>query len=87
MLVQAYANTEQLTRVSFQVQAHYGNSNGKLGNNAFKGKTQGSSRGHNRVCTQCGRTNHIVEKCSSNMVIHQVLKVRERLKISPQHSI
>ncbi|KAI5443649.1 hypothetical protein KIW84_012338 [Lathyrus oleraceus] len=29
----------------------------------IRGKPQGGARGHNRVCTHCGRTNHTVETC------------------------
>lgn len=51
--------------VAFQVQTHSGNYNGKPRNDSFRGKTQGSNgaRGHNRICTHRGRTNHTVETC------------------------
>ncbi|XP_058764417.1 uncharacterized protein LOC131637865 [Vicia villosa] len=42
-----------------------GNGNSKTGNNYGKGRTQsyGGAKGHSRVCTHCGRTNHTVETC------------------------
>ncbi|KAI5415069.1 hypothetical protein KIW84_040506 [Lathyrus oleraceus] len=51
-------NTEET--MAFQIQTNSGNSYGKP--NYSKGKTQGfiSARGHNRVCSHCGRTNHNV---------------------------
>ncbi|KAI5392589.1 hypothetical protein KIW84_077112 [Lathyrus oleraceus] len=39
-----------------------GNFNGKPGNNYFRGKSQGQ-KGHNRMCTDYGRTNHTIETC------------------------
>lgn len=49
--------------VTLHVQAHEGNYNVKHGNNNFRAKNQDKNnrRGHNRVCTHFGRTNHIVE--------------------------
>ncbi|XP_050870568.1 uncharacterized protein LOC127073460 [Lathyrus oleraceus] len=54
-------NTEET--VAFQIQTNSRSSNGKP--NYSKSKTQGfnSARGHNRVCSHCGRTNHTVETC------------------------
>ncbi|XP_050920059.1 uncharacterized protein LOC127137662 [Lathyrus oleraceus] len=50
---------------AFQLHITSGNSNGKSGHNNYKGKAQGQggTRGQNRVCTHCGRTNHTVETC------------------------
>lgn len=49
--------------VAFQIQTNSGNSYGKP--SYSKSKTQGflSARGHNRVCSYGGRTNHTVETC------------------------
>ncbi|KAI5416297.1 hypothetical protein KIW84_041373 [Lathyrus oleraceus] len=45
------------------IQTNLGNSYGK--SNYSKGKTQTfiSARGHNRVCSHCGRTSHTMETC------------------------
>lgn len=65
IMAQAYANVEEPVTTSCQVQAHYGNSNGKPGNNDFRGKNQGFAGpgGQNRICTRYDRTNHTVETC------------------------
>ncbi|MCH94998.1 retrovirus-related pol polyprotein from transposon TNT 1-94, partial [Trifolium medium] len=44
-----------------QVNSTQSNSHGKGG--FYKGKGQGSSKSGNRVCTHCGKTNHIVDNC------------------------
>ncbi|XP_058761796.1 uncharacterized protein LOC131635210 [Vicia villosa] len=61
-LVKASSNPEEITTIC-QVQASSGNSHSKPGQNSSKGRIQGYGKGHNRVCTHCGRTNHTVETC------------------------
>ncbi|XP_058783256.1 uncharacterized protein LOC131657927 [Vicia villosa] len=58
-------NTSGEEVVAFQVRTASGNQAGKSGNNAYKGKVRGygGAKGHNRVCTHCGRTNHTIETC------------------------
>lgn len=42
-----------------------GNNSSKPDNNNFRGKSNGykGAKGTNRVCTHCGRTNHMIETC------------------------
>ncbi|KAI5419510.1 hypothetical protein KIW84_043614 [Lathyrus oleraceus] len=49
--------------VALQVQTTEGNYDAKQGNTNYKGKNQGyhGSKGTNRICTHCGRTNHTLE--------------------------
>ncbi|PNX83771.1 hypothetical protein L195_g039819, partial [Trifolium pratense] len=47
--------------MAMQVNSNQHNFNAKGGNN--KGKGQNSFRGGNRLCTHCGKSNHIVENC------------------------
>jgi hypothetical protein len=51
--------------VALQVQTTEGNYAAKQGNTNYKVKNQGyhGSKGTNRICTHCGRTNHTVETC------------------------
>ncbi|XP_050909665.1 uncharacterized protein LOC127123495 [Lathyrus oleraceus] len=65
VMAKAYANIEEPITVACQAKAHYGNSNGKPRNNAFRGKNQGfvGPRCQNHICIHCGRTNHIMETC------------------------
>lgn len=58
------ASTAEET-VALQVQTTEGNYVAKQGNTNYKGKNQGyhGSKGTNRICTHCGRTNHTVETC------------------------
>lgn len=74
-------NNEEI--VALQVHTYSGNSNGKHGNNYFKGKTQGYSslKGHNRVCTHCGGTNHTIEIAFSSMDFHQDSKAKTMFKM------
>lgn len=58
--VPSAVNNEEI--VAFQFHTSPGNFNGKPGNNYFKGKYQGP-KGHNRVCTHCGRTNDTIQTC------------------------
>ncbi|KAI5432085.1 hypothetical protein KIW84_036007 [Lathyrus oleraceus] len=61
MAIPTVSTTEEAT--AFQLHnSHSGHANGKNGQ-FFRGKPQGGARGHNRVCTHCGRTNHTVETC------------------------
>jgi hypothetical protein len=48
--------------MALQVNSNYNNSNGRGGFND-KGKGSSSSKGGNRLCTHCGKTNHVVENC------------------------
>jgi hypothetical protein len=47
--------------MAMQINSAQNNSHGKGG--FYKGKGQGSSKGGNRMCTYCGKTNHIVDNC------------------------
>lgn len=46
--------------MAMQVNSNQSNFNGKGG---YYNKGKGSSKGGNRVCTHCGKTNHIVDNC------------------------
>ncbi|KAI5408739.1 hypothetical protein KIW84_054538 [Lathyrus oleraceus] len=58
------ASTAEET-VALQVHTTEGNYAAKQGNTNYKVKNQGyhGSKGTNRICTHCGRTNHTVETC------------------------
>ncbi|CAI8614803.1 unnamed protein product [Vicia faba] len=47
----------------FQTNTSSGNLKGKTGQNSFRNKSQGGTRGNNCVCTHCGITNHTIETC------------------------
>ncbi|MCI42160.1 flavonol sulfotransferase-like protein, partial [Trifolium medium] len=47
--------------MAMQVNSNQSNSNGRGGN--YRGKGSSSSKGGNRVCTYCGKTNHQIENC------------------------
>ena len=50
---------------TLHINSSSGNNSNKNSNTYFKGKNGGNgvSKGHSRVCTHCGRTNHTVETC------------------------
>lgn len=61
MVTPTVSTVEEAT--AFQLHnSHSGHANDKNGQ-FFRGKPQGGARGHNRVCTHCGRTNHTIETC------------------------
>lgn len=61
MAIPTVSTAEEST--AFQLHSsHSAHANGKNGQ-FFRGKPQSGARGHNRVCTHCGRTNHTVETC------------------------
>lgn len=58
-------NTRTDESITLHLNAASGPNYPKSGNNSFKGTSNvyGGNKGHNRVCTHCGRTNHTIETC------------------------